>query len=434
MTDEKPAGPIARIVRATTSINSNELPAAIVSFLFVFTLMAAYFILRPVRDSLVTPWSDAEVSFLWSLTFLFSVIAVSLYGAFISTVRFKWVVPGVYIFFAASFFLFYFGSSQIENPTLVNKSFYVWLSVFSLFHLSVFWSFMSDIFNKEQAPRIFAFIASGASVGALVGPTIPLLFTEDVGNLNLMLLSASMLVIPVPIIFWLESQKGTKLGNADHGVDLSREREIGRNPFSGFSLFIQSRYLIGIGVFIILYVAIGSFVYFGLKNVLVDYSRAERTELYALIDLAVNSMTILVAWFVTGRVASKLGMPTTLASIPVLVALGMLVLAMFPLVAVIAGLQIARRVGNYAVTRPGREMLFTVVNREVRFKAKPVIDIVLYRGGDMLWAWVFTGLTTLLGLSLAAVAGVGAFIALVWAAVGFWLGRQFVSFSADKTD
>lgn len=433
MNDQKPASPLARIVRATTSINANELPAAIVSFLFVFTLMAAYFILRPVRDSLVTPWTDAEVSFLWTLTFVFSVIAVSLYGAFISYVRFKWVVPGVYIVFAASFFLFYAGSSQIENPVLINKSFYVWLSVFSLFHLSVFWSFMSDIFNKEQAPRLFAFIGSGASVGALVGPTIPLLFTSDVGNLNLMLLSAAMLLVPIPFIFWLEKQKSTALGNADHGVDLSRDREIGRNPFAGFSLFLQSRYLIGIGVFIVLYVAIGSFIYFGIKNVLVDYSRAERTELYALIDLAVNSMTILVAWFVTGRVASKLGMATTLSVIPVLVAIGMLILAMFPLVAVIAGLQIARRVGNYAVTRPGREMLFTVVGREVRFKAKPVIDIVLYRGGDMLWAWVFTGLTTLLGLSLAAVAGVGAAIALVWAAVGFWLGRQYYLSKSDNT-
>ena len=144
-----------QIIKATTKIEPNELRATVLSFLFVFTLMAAYFILRPVRDALSSDWTDAELSWLWSSTFFISLIAVSFYGAVISRVQFKNLVPGVYIFFSLSFFVFYFGSTFVENPGYIDKSFYVWLSVFSLFHISVFWSFMSDLFSKDQAPRLF---------------------------------------------------------------------------------------------------------------------------------------------------------------------------------------------------------------------------------------------------------------------------------------
>ena len=140
--------------------------------------MAAYYIMRPVRDAMASDWTDVEVSLLWTTTFVFSVLAVSLYGAAVSYVKFRWLVPGVYAFFAASFFVFYTGSTYVADPVLIDKSFYVWLSVFSLFHLSVFWSFMSDLFNKEQAPRLFGFIATGSSVGAIVGPLLTILLVE----------------------------------------------------------------------------------------------------------------------------------------------------------------------------------------------------------------------------------------------------------------
>ena len=198
------SGPLSRIIRATTKVEPNELRATILSFLFVFTLMAAYFIIRPVRDAMASDWSRTDTSFLWTLTFFFSVIGVSLYGYIISRVRFSRVVPGVYIFFASSFGAFYVGSQSVADPTLVDKAFYVWLSVFSLFHVSVFWSFMSGLFSKEQAPRLFAVIASGASIGAIVGPAIPTFFAADIGVMNLMLVSAVMLLIPVPIIGRLE--------------------------------------------------------------------------------------------------------------------------------------------------------------------------------------------------------------------------------------
>lgn len=425
MNDSSRGNLFARIVRAATKVEPNELNATLLSFLFVFLLMTAYFIMRPVRDAMASDWSDVEVSLLWSMTFFFSVIAVSVYGAAISFIRFRLLVPGVYAFFALSFFLFFFCSKFVADPVLIDKSFYVWLSVFSLFHLSVFWSFMSDLFNKEQAPRLFAFIATGASVGAIVGPLTTALLVDSIGTDNLMLISATILLIPIPIILVLDRLKRTALGNEDVSADLSAQQAIGRNPFAGFSIFLQSPYLLGIGLFILLYVAIGSFVWFELKNLLEVFSREERTQIWALIDLTVNTLAILIAMFVTSRIATRFGMATTLALIPVLMVIGMLIIALSPVVAVVAGMWIARRAGNYAITRPGREMLFTIVDRETRFKAKPVIDIILYRGGDMVSAWAFTLLTTVLGLGLGAVAAVGAVIAAIWAFVGAYLGRSY---------
>ena len=434
MPDAPDRGVLGRLLKTTTKIEANEFGAAVLSFSFVFILMAAYFMLRPVRDAMASDWTDVEVSTLWSMTFVFSLIAVTIYGAVISAVRFRLLVPGVYAFFAASFFAFYAGSTAVADTLLVDKAFYVWLSVFSLFHVSVFWSFMSDLWNREQAPRLFGFIATGASVGAIVGPLITALLVERIGADNLMLVSATMLLIPIPIILTLARLKSSVLGNQEVTADLSAQQAIGRNPFAGFGLFLTSPYLIGIGIFIVLYVAIGSFVYFELKNLLAEFSREERTQIWAYIDLAVNSLAIFTAMFLTSRIATRFGMPTTLALIPALIVIGMLVIAVSPVVAVVAGLQVARRAGNYAVTRPGREMLFTAVDRETRFKAKPVIDIVLYRGGDMLTAWAFTFLTAGLGLGLGAVAAVGAVIAALWAVVGIYLGRSYNRLAKTRHD
>jgi AAA family ATP:ADP antiporter len=183
--------------------------------------------------------------------------------------------------------------------------------------------------------------------------------------------------------------------------------------------------LLSIGLFIFLYTGISSFVYFELKNLLSDLTRSERTAVWAQMDLAVNILSISTGLFVTGRLVSKLGMPATIALVPIVICVGLLALAISPLLGVVIALQVVRRAGNYAVTRPAREMLFTRVNRETRFKAKPVIDIVAYRGGDMLMAWLFTGLTQGLGLGLAAVAVVGAGIAALWSLLGIYLGRWF---------
>jgi AAA family ATP:ADP antiporter len=422
--------PIIKFLKAASNIEAQEVKAVAGSFMFVVVLMSAYYILRPVRDAMASDWTDAEVSWLWTLNFFISTAVVAVYGIAVSRFRFRLLVPTMYGIFALTFVVFYGLVSTSTDRTLIDKSFYVWVSVFSLFHISVFWSFMSDLFNKEQAGRLFSIIAAGASVGGLIGPSIPSFFSASLGTDNLMLIASLMLLIPIPIIFYLQSLKSTDLQNKD--LELTSPSEpIGGNPFVGFKMFFSNPYLLAIGLFIFLYTGVSSFVYFELKNLLSELSRAERTAVWAQMDLAVNVLSIATGLFVTSRIVVKFGMAMTIALVPVMICIGLLVLAISPFLGAVVVLQVIRRAGNYSVTRPAREMLFTRVDRETRFKAKPVIDIVAYRGGDMLMAWLFTGLTQGLGLGLAAVAIVGAGIAALWSLVGIYLGRCF---ERDDTD
>ena len=415
---------IHRFFKFVSDIRENELRATLISFCLVFTLMAAYYILRPLRDSLASDWSDAEVSWLWTFTFFFSAFAVWLYAVAIRYIRFRHLVAFVYAFFAISFLLFYLGTVFIEDRVLIDKSFYVWVSVFSLFHISVFWSLMAEVFSTPQSHRLFGFIGAGASVGAMAGPAVALVLVTIIGADSLLMLSSLILLLTLPLSYWIQSlQKTVRQGEASPGIT-DRTAVIGGNPFSGYSAFLKSPYLLMIGVFILLYTTISSFVYFELKNLLVDYDREARSQIWAAMDLSVNVLTVSVAMFATGRIATRFGLSITLASIPLIVAAGLLLLSLAPIIGVVIGVQIIRRAGNYAVSRPAREMLFTVVSRDIRFKAKPVIDIVLYRGGDMLNAWAFTALTQGFGLSLAAIAGIGSVVALIWAGTGIYLGRE----------
>ena len=425
--------PIINFLKTASNIEEREVKAVLSSFLFVVVLMSAYYILRPVRDAMASDWTDAEVSWLWTLNFFISTAVVAVYGIAVSRFRFRLLVPAMYGIFAASFVIFYVLGSASTDRTLIDKAFYVWVSVFSLFHISVFWSFMSDLFNKEQAGRLFSIIAAGASVGGLIGPSIPAFFSASLGTDNLMLIAAVMLLIPIPIIFYLQSLKSIDLHNED--LELTPPSEpIGGNPFAGFKMFFSNPYLLAIGLFIFLYTGISSFVYFELKNLLSELSRVERTAVWAQMDLVVNVLSIATGLFATSRIVGRFGMPVTIALVPVMICIGLLILAVSPFLGAVVALQVIRRAGNYAVTRPAREMLFTRVDRETRFKAKPVIDIVAYRGGDMLMAWLFTGLTQGLGLGLAAVAVVGAGIAALWSLVGIYLGRWFERDDAENHD
>jgi len=417
-------GILARAARALSEIEPNELKATFVSTLFVFILMASYYILRPVRDAMASDWTDTEVSFLWNINFFVSAGIVAIYGFAISRARLRNVIPSMYGFFALSFIAFYFGVSLVADRVLIDKAFYLWVSVFALFHVSVFWTFMADTFNKGQAKRLFAIIGAGMSAGALVGPAIPALFAGVLGTDTLLLVASVGLMLVIPLVFYMYHLKGTELDNSDLEADTSRA-VIGGNWWQGFQSFFTNPYLLGIGVFILLYVFIGSFVYFEQKNLLVDFTRAERTQILGSIDLLVNIVTFGMAFFVTGRIVGKVGMPTALALMPVLVCGGLLILAFAPVLTVLLALQVFRRGGNYGLTRPAREMLYTKVTQEERFKAKPVIDIVVYRGGDAVSGTLFAFLTDGVGLGIAAVAVVGSAIAAAWAGAGVWLGKQF---------
>ena len=423
---------VLKLINLLTRMKPNEIRATLLSFAFVFLLMTAYFILRPVRDAMSSDWSDTELSWLWTSTFFFSFLAVSLYGEIISRIKFNYVVPGVYVFFSITFFAFNFLSLILIDQDFINKIFYVWLSVFSLFHVSVFWSFISNIFSKEQAPRLFGFIASGASIGAILGPSIPILFANQVGTMNLLIIAGIILLIPVPLISWLEKIKFSELQN--HNIDIDVHKNTIRKDFlSGFSSLIKNPYLISISLFILFYVVMNTFVYFELRKLLIDFDRDARTQIWASIDLIVNILAIVTAIFFTSRITTRFGMPATLALIPMIMILGWIVVAISPILLFLIGLQIIRRAGNYSITKPGREMLFTLVDNEARYKVKPVIDIVVYRGGDMLTAWFYTFLTATIGLGLSGISIIATIIASFWALTGLYLGNRYSIQRISKT-
>ena len=412
-------------LRLLLKIEAHEIRAAFTSFIFMFTLMVAYYTLRPVRDAMASDWSDAELSWLWTSTFLISMVAVAIYGSVIARMKFRRIVPCVYGFFSLSFVAFYLGTHLADNPVYIDKTFYVWLSVFSLFHVSVFWSFMADTFSKDQGKRLFGFIASGASIGAVTGPVFPVFFSATLGVYNLILLAAVLLLLIIPLITYLEKLKREDLHGGRPGNDPASWVTGGGNPFAGFVDFFSNRHLLGIGLFILLYTAMSTFVYFELKNMLAEFDRATRAQYWGVMDLIVNSLAVITAMFATSRLATRFGLAVTLSIVPVIIIAGWLVVAISPLLPVLMGLQVVRRAGNYAITRPGREMLFTQVSRDTRFRTKPVIDIVVYRGGDMLSGWVYTGLAAGFGLGLAGIGLIGAGIAFLWTIVAVFIGNAY---------
>jgi AAA family ATP:ADP antiporter len=282
---------------------------------------------------------------------------------------------------------------------------------------------MADIYSKQQATRLFGFIAAGSSLGAIFGPTISLLLATKIGSYNLILVSATLLIVPVFIVTVLDKIKNSDLGT--QGANQSYDQPLGANILSGFKEFALNRLLLGIGIFIVLYTGISTFVYFELKNILVDYDQDLRTQIWAGMDLAVNVLAVVIAMFGTSRLATRFGLAVTLPLVPVIIIIGLFIVALSPILWVVVGLQIVRRAGEYSITKPAREMLFTIVDRESRFKAKSVIDVVVYRAGDIFWAWAFTGLTQVFGMSLAAIALIGAGIASTWSLLAVYLGRYF---------
>ena len=246
-----------------------------------------------------------------------------------------------------------------------------------------------------------------------------LALAQMIGALNLMLVAAAILVAIVPMVAIL--RRAAQPGH----TPTAEEQALSGNPLAGFREFVRNPYLLGIGVFIFFYTFIGSFAYFELKNLMAGNDRDTNTAIWAGINLAVNSITIVTAWFLTSRITGRLGVGRTLALVPVLVAVAMLLVFVNPVLAAMIAGWVVLKAGNYAITRPGREMLYTNVSREDRFKTKQVIDIVVYRGGDVLSGWAFAFLTTTIGLGMGPVAAIGTVVALAWAAVGFALGRRY---------
>jgi len=412
------------------SVEARELAGLLWAFAYFFCLLCSYYILRPLRDEMGIAGGVDQLQWVFTGTFVAMLVAVPLFGAVAGRYPRRTLLPLVYWFFIANILLFYVLLRVGLAEAVVARAFFIWTSVFNLFVVSVFWSFMTDLFSNAQARRLFGFIAAGGSAGAVSGPALTALLAGPVGAVNLLLVSAALLggaVLCIHRLGRLASGLREDGGEGRPTAPDTRESEgpIGGGMFAGIRLVFGSRYLLGVCLFILLYTTLSTFLYFEQAHIVAGAfdDRATRTTVFAYIDLGVNSLTILTQVFLTGRIVVRLGLPATLALVPVLVALGFVGLGLAPVLPMLLAFQILRRAGNYAVTRPAREVLFTVVGREARYKAKNFIDTVVYRGGDAISGWVFAGLKAL-GLSLSAIAFVAVPVAILWAATGLYLGRR----------
>ncbi|SPA01480.1 putative transporter, Major facilitator superfamily MFS_1 [Cupriavidus taiwanensis] len=427
---DAPTGGLARLWRGF-GVRSGEAGAVVAGFLFFFCLFASYFMLRPVRETMGIAGGVKNLQWLFTATFVVMLAAIPLYGAVCAWLPRRRFVPWVYAFFIANLLAFALATRALPDNVWLAPVFYVWLSVFNLFVVSVAWSLMADVFRPEQARRLFALLAAGASAGGLAGPVLGGWLVPHIGLTGLMLLSAALLAATLPGVGWLfgwRRRAGAGVGPPDQPVASAEQdpaNPIGGGLLAGLSLLLRSRYLLGIGLFVILLATASTFLYFEQARLVAEAfpERTRQTQVFSALDAVVQALTILVQLFFTGRMARRYGVTVLLTAVPLAVAAGFVVLALLPTFGVLAGVMILRRVGEYALLRPGREMLFTVVDAETKYKAKNVIDTAVYRAGDAVSAWVKTAIDALSGHP-ATVALAGALLAMVWAGLGWWLGRR----------
>ena len=408
------------LIERSIDLRAGEMPALIVSFIYFFSLLCAYYIVRPLRDEMGILGGIQNLPWVFTGTFLVILAMVPLYGWVSSRYPRRQFLPLVYSFFILNLLFFYALFHFNISPAHVAQSFFIWVSVFNLFVVSVFWSFMNDIYDKDQAKRLFGSIAAGGTVGALCGPMLTTWLAQPLGTHNMLLISALFLLIPLICIkklsHWFKQQPQSL-------VDDSFQNPIGGHWLAGFTLIARSPYLMGIGLLILIFSTLSTFLYFQQASIIQDTfsNSSERTSVFAMIDLAVNTLTILIQFFLTGRIVKTLGLAWTLALIPLFLVVGFIMLSISPVIAVLIVVQVLRRAGNYSIMRPAREMLYVVLEREEKYKAKNFIDTVVYRGGDAVSAWVYDGMRSI-GLSLGQIAFIAAPIAAIWAIVAYRLG------------
>jgi AAA family ATP:ADP antiporter len=418
---------LTRLLQKLTDVRAEEIGAMLAAFLCLFAIFTGYAILRPLRDSMVLVGGiDTHTNFspLFKWTFAGMLIAMPIYGWVASRFPRRIFLPVVYVFFILNLLAFYVVLSRHPDSTLAARVFYVWVSVVNLFVVSVFWSFMADTFSNEQAHRIFGFIAAGSSAGSVLGPTLTNMLVRSIGNANLLLVSICFWVVAIFLMSALLRRYSAGVGQAAE-ANRPPERPIGGNPFAGLTLVLKSRYLLGISLFIFLLSSASTLLYLQQQSLIesVISDKTMRTQLLSRIDIVVNILSILMQLFAVGRLTSRLGVTVMLVSVPVLMMLGFTVLAFAPVLAVLIGVMIARRAGEYAVMRPCREMLFTSVPRATKYKAKNFIDTVIYRFADWVNAIAHDAFVAR-GLATSGIAWIGVGAAAIWAAVAFSLGRR----------
>ena len=413
------SNPISRAV----DLRPGEAPALLWSSAYFLLILTSYYILRPIRDDMGAAGGVENLAWLFTGTLVGMMLIHPLFTSLVARFPRQKFVPLIYRFFILNLVVFFI-LLRTENPAQAvwtGRVFFIWVSVFNLFVVSVFWSFMADLFDREQGKRVFAFIAAGASSGGILGASIPAFFAATLGEVNLLLVSAALLAATLwpirSLLAWAGAHATARVVRED--------RAIGGNPFAGFTRVFTSGYLSGIALFVFLMAAVSTFLYLQQADLLSEFfpDRDARTAFLGRIDLVVNVAVVLMQVIAVGRLTARVGLPVMIVSVPIFVAAGFLLIVASPTLYVLVGVYVFRRLGQYAVVRPCREMLYTTVDRESKYKAKNVNDTLVYRTSDFVVAKGHDAFVAAFSAGLAAVACIGAAVALAWAVVAWLLGR-----------
>jgi AAA family ATP:ADP antiporter len=410
-------------VQRLSGARPDEIRAVLWAFAYFFCLLASYYLLRPVRDEMGVAGGVGNLQWLFTATFLAMLLAVPAFGALVARLPRQRFIPLVYHFLAFNLAIFWILLLLGVERLWVARVFFVWISIFSLFAVSVFWSFVADLFTSEQAKRLFGFIAAGGSAGAMVGSSSAIWLAQPLGPSNLIMVAALLLEAAVFCATRLE-RHSTAL---EHSAGAERpipDDALGGGWLAGIMMIMRSPYLAGIALWVCALSLAGTFLYFAQANIVAAASAdpAIRTRLFGQIDLAVNVITIVTQLVVTGRIITRFGIGRAAALTPLVFLIGFVVLALAPVFWVVVAFQALQRGANFAISNPARESLFTVIDREAKYKAKNVIDIVVFRGADAVWAWLFAALRGL-QFSLGTIALAAVPVMAAWFALSLALGR-----------
>ncbi len=429
------SGIFASLRQRAVDVKPDEFRALGLAFGFHFIVLSSYYVLRPIRDEIGAAGGLENLSWMFTATLVAMLIANTLFAAIVARLSRRRFIPIAYRFFILNLALFFVLMRALPagQQMWVGRAFYVWVSVFNLFVVTVFWAFMTDIFNTEQAKRLFGFIAVGGTLGAIVGGSLTAFLVHRLGTANLLIISALLLeggvwcvrFFPAEFRGEHESAFDDEIGNA--------ERPIGGTFWSGITHAIRSPYLLGICAFMLLHAVTATLVYFQQADITRSAftDRATRTAFFAQLDVWVNVLTIVVQIFLTGRLLKWLGVGLTLAMLPAISLIGFLAIGIMPRLGLLAFFQVLRRAMNYALSRPAREVLFTVLRREDKYKAKSFMDTFVYRAGDQIGAWSYP-LLTWLGLGLTGISFVAAPLAAGWCALSLWLGQRQIALAKQR--
>lgn len=415
---------LAQRLSGAARVEARERRAVALAFLCYFTLFASYYILRPVRDTYATVFGADELQYLFTGTFVGTLVASPLYAALASRLRLERLLPGVFWFWLLNVLLFDWLLRVYPQSLWIAGAYWVWFSVVNLFMISVFWSLMADLFSPSQATRLFAIIAAGGSLGAILGPIITRLAVHAVGLGGLLLIAAAGFLGVIGLVHLLMREK-SRLREGGEGQRSTLDHALPGNPFDGFGELVRSSYARRQAGFMFLMTWVNTVAYFFQTELVARISElAGRTVAVADIALATNILTAVILLGGVGRFIQRFGVTAGLVANPVIMLVAFVVIALSPTLFMIQALQVVRSVSQYAIARPSREICFTVVEQGSRYKAKNVIDIVVYRFGDVVSAW-FQAALRALGFRMAGAAAVGFGFSLLWGAVALGLGRGY---------